>query len=195
MSTHNSGVIHAGIYYPPGSLKAKLCLEGRERLYEFCAQHHVPHQRCGKIARCCPRRRNSRARSAARTRHLERRDVARDGRTRFRPAPRASRRAVAAVWSPDTGIVEAEALINALSRLCRESDVAMLVGTTVDRRGADQWRSRARDSSRARRRRHCRECGRSLCRRSLGDARRKPIPDQPVSWRIRGARTGEAPSG
>lgn len=48
-TSHNSGVIHAGVYYTPGSLKAKLCVEGAAALYRYCEEKNVPFSRCGKL--------------------------------------------------------------------------------------------------------------------------------------------------
>src|SRR5512146_2584806 len=48
-SSRNSEVIHGGLYYPQGSLKATCCVEGRVRLYDYCREHGVPHARLGKL--------------------------------------------------------------------------------------------------------------------------------------------------
>src|SRR5712691_402359 len=115
-STHNSGVIHAGIYYPAGSLKARLCVEGRGLMYEFCARHGVPHVRSGKLV-VAHDEHEVEALEALRRRGegngvtgLEIVDrafiVAREPavNTRF------------ALWSPDSGIVNAEEFVKALLR-------------------------------------------------------------------------------
>src|SRR5581483_6715058 len=48
-SGHNSGVIHSGVYYKPGSLKARLCVSGAAAMVEFCREHGIPHKVCGKV--------------------------------------------------------------------------------------------------------------------------------------------------
>ena len=110
-SSRNSEVIHAGIYYPKGSLKARACVEGRQRLYAYCAERGVPHRRCGKLIV---------ATDTAQLDELERiRQRARaNGVTDVVPVSAAQVRAmepelscVAALHSPSTGIIDSHALM------------------------------------------------------------------------------------
>lgn len=136
-STRNSGVIHAGIHYPAGSLKGRLCVAGRAALYRFCARHDVPHRRCGKliVARTeadTARLEDLRARGAANgVTDLEIVDA---GAVR-RLEPHVAARA--ALWSPSTGIVDPEALVRTLRRDAARREVILLPGTPLVAGGGD----------------------------------------------------------
>lgn len=135
-STHNSGVIHAGIYYPAGSLKARLCVEGRDLMYEFCARHGVPHVRSGKLIVAHDDgelhdldtlRQRGAANGVGGLEIVERAFI-----VSREPAVNAR----AALWSPDSGIVNAEELVKTLLRTGMDAGVIFLPGTPLI--GADR---------------------------------------------------------
>jgi 2-hydroxyglutarate dehydrogenase len=111
----NSGVIHAGIYYMPGSLKARLCVEGAREMYEFCEREGIEHDRCGKVIVA---RDES---ELGRLDELERRGRENEvpGLRRLSAAELAEVephcRGVAALHSPATGIVDFSAVARALA--------------------------------------------------------------------------------
>lgn len=118
---HNSGVIHSGLYYKPGSLKAQNCTQGREALYRFCAENGVAHERCGKLVVAV-----TEAEIPA-LNELERRGRANglEGMLRVKgPALQEYEPHVAgleALWVPTTGIVDFPGVTEAYARRVVES--------------------------------------------------------------------------
>jgi len=113
-SARNSEVIHAGLYYPSGSLKARLCVAGRDLLYAYCAEKGVAHRRCGKLLVASGEaQRDKLAQIRAQGLHNGVVDLQWLEAAQLREVEPALR-AEAALWSPSTGIVDSHALMLAL---------------------------------------------------------------------------------
>ncbi|MCW3001900.1 MAG: lhgO [Conexibacter sp.] len=127
----NSGVAHAGIYYAPGSLKARLCVEGVRELYAFCEEHGIAHERCGKVIVALERS------ELGRLDALEARGRANGvpGLRRIGPGelaeiePHAA--GIAALHSPGTGIVDFGAVARTLASQLEAGGATVATGAAV----------------------------------------------------------------
>ena len=132
-SARNSEVIHAGLYYTPGSLKARLCVAGRERLYAYAAERGIPHRRCGKLIVA-----TEPGQEAALQALLDRADacgvhdlaeLSAAQALALEPALRCS----AALLSPSTGIVDSHALMLALRGEAEDHGALLALKSPVQR--------------------------------------------------------------
>jgi L-2-hydroxyglutarate oxidase LhgO len=130
-SGRNSGVIHAGLYYRPGSLRARLCREGREALYAFCEAEGVPHRRSGKVVVATSEQevpaleelaRRAEANGLVPPERLDGRGV-----RALEPAVAA----VAGLWVVETGLVDFAEVARALARRLERQGVSVWLGTRV----------------------------------------------------------------
>ncbi len=131
VSSRNSEVIHAGIYYPQGTLKAILCVEGRELLYGLCAQNNIPHKKTGKIiiavkddelAELETLHQTALGNSIPSVRMLTKEQV-----QRMEP----NVRAVGGLHSPETGILNAHALMDYYAHTAQTNGAQISCGTEV----------------------------------------------------------------
>ena len=133
ISSRNSEVIHGGMYYPAGSIRARHCVAGRRRLYAFCASHGVPHRRCGKLIVA------TNALEQAKIEGIYEQGLANgveglvlltgEEARALEPALNCT----GAVLSPETGIVDSHALMLALQGDLEESGGAIAFGAPVER--------------------------------------------------------------
>lgn len=131
-SSRNSEVIHAGIYYPHDSLKAKLCVEGAERIYTICKNHSIPHKKIGKLIAATTQPEipilegllvNARRNSAKNFVLLDKQEVR-------KKEPRVL--AEAALYSPETGIVDSHALMKFFSDQATANGVLFAYNSAVN---------------------------------------------------------------
>jgi L-2-hydroxyglutarate oxidase LhgO len=132
-STRNSGVIHSGLYYPPGSLKALHCVRGNRLTYEFCAAHNVPHRRTGKLVVACDDHEAAalqKLMATGQANGVENMQLIDSSVIRQRE-PHVT--GVLAIEVPSTGIVGSEELVKAYARIATSRGANLVTNTKVER--------------------------------------------------------------
>jgi L-2-hydroxyglutarate oxidase len=130
---HNSGVIHSGLYYKPGSHKARNCIAGRAAMYRFCAEHGIPHERCGKVVVAVDQA------ELPALEELHRRGTANGliGLERLNPAELREHEphvaGIAGLWVPETGIVDYALVARKYAELIRAAGGEIHTGARVTR--------------------------------------------------------------
>jgi L-2-hydroxyglutarate oxidase LhgO len=133
ISSRNSEVIHAGIYYPTGSARALLCAPGRRQLYDFCVSHGVPHRKCGKLivaTRDAELARLESIHAQGRANGVEGLELI-DGAAARRLEPALS--CTAALCSPETGIIDSHSYMTALRGDLEDRGGRIAFNTRIER--------------------------------------------------------------
>ncbi|MGC8762932.1 MAG: NAD(P)/FAD-dependent oxidoreductase [Acidobacteriota bacterium] len=146
-SSRSSEVIHAGIYYPPGSLKGRLCLEGNRRMYALCREFGIPHANTGKLIVAWTEAQESGLPALLETARTNGAEGVRlvDGAEMRRLEPRVAGRA--ALYCPTSGIVDSHALMRHFLAVAKERGALPVFGTEVAglERTPGGWRVTARE--------------------------------------------------
>ena len=186
ISSRNSGVIHAGIYYPEDSLKTKLCIEGKHRLYAWCEKHEIPHARTGKLIVATSARDEERLRAIAR-----RAASVGAGELRWMNAAEVKQaepelRCELALHSPTSGIVDVHELIASLAREVKEADGAIVYQTSVEHieRTGNAWVIRTVDTMGREAEIEARRVVNSAGLGALDVAARSGLSEQDTPWRL-----------
>lgn len=132
VSSRNSGVIHAGLYYPTGSLKARLCVRGLTLMYDYCERRGVPHRRLGKLV-AATREAERPALEALYARGLHNGVRLAWLERKAAQALEPALECVAAIDSPDSGIVDAAELVMALSGELQQAGGTLVCHQRVER--------------------------------------------------------------
>ena len=186
ISSRNSGVVHAGIYYPKDSLKTKLCIEGKERLYRWCETHDVPHKHTGKLIVATSTEDESRLRKIAE--HAAEVGAGEltlmSGREAMQQEPEL--RCELALHSPTSGVVDVHEFIASLVREIHEADGATVYQTALEsvERVSNGWVVRTTDTMGREAELETTRIVNAAGLSALEVARATGLPEAEIPWRL-----------